>query len=104
MLKLLVFASAIALALGDGHGAATTQDCDSAEANSCAECLCVSDKRKKKGLFCSHIFILTMFDGAKRDSNISNFELFIFLHTQAFDMSCGSEQQEWCDANLMGCK
>lgn len=45
-----------------------------------------------------------MFDGAKRDSNISNFELFIFLHTQAFDMSCGSEQQEWCDANLMGCK
>lgn len=79
MLKLLVFASAIALALGDGHGAATTQDCDSAEANSCAECLCVSDKRKKKDLFCSHIFILTMFDGAKRDSNISNFELFIFF-------------------------
>lgn len=74
MLKLLVFASAIALALGDPPPfAATTQDCDSAEANSCAECLCVSDN-----LFCSHIFILTMFDGAKRDSNISNFELFIF--------------------------
>lgn len=51
MLKLLVFASAIALALGDGHGAATTQDCDSAEANSCAECLCVRDKRKKKRSF-----------------------------------------------------
>eukprot|EP00729_Bicosta_minor_P012218 gene12218-10363_t len=62
MLKLLVFASAIALALGDPPPfAATTQDCDSAEANSCAECLC------------------------------------------AFDMSCGSEQQEWCDANLMEC-
>lgn len=58
MLKLLVFASAIALALGDPPPfAATTQDCDSAEANSCAECLCVSDKRKKKSSFLqSHLY------------------------------------------------